>query len=157
MRNGPRANRGKSGAISKEELAVGNPDARLTQKIWVTSGARFAPSGRLGRQCGSYVAGRPRCRKSPLLIVCVFLSLSVTPDAHASGTAQRFCFGECGGARGGGARHPLATQISKKRLGLHRGKHRCFINCTKPETKTTCVNEKHNKLKDAFREITISA
>ena len=134
-------------------VAIAAPGAKLTQKIWVPSGARFAPSGRLGRLCGSYVAGRPRCRKSSLLIALRFLvSIGHSGRPCERHRATHLILGGRG-ARGGGVRHPLATQISKKRAGLSRAKHLCIINC-KPLAETQFLNERRRELKEASSEIT---
>ena len=135
-------------------VAIAAPGARLTQKIWVPSGARLAPSGKLGRLCGSYVAGRPRCRKSSPLIALRFLvSIGHSGRPRERHNATRLILGG-GGARGGGVRHPLATQINKKQLGLPRAKHRCIINCNKLLAKTTFLNEQRRELKEASSDIT---
>ena len=143
--------------VLRLSVAIAAPGARLTQKIWVPSGARFAPSGRLGRLCGSYVAGRPRCRKSSPLIALRFLvSIGHSGCPRERHSATLLILGG-GGARGGGVRHPLATWISKKRQGLPSAKHRCIINCKRTLAKTTFLNERRHKLKEAFSEITILA
>ncbi len=143
--------------MSKEEVATAAPDARLTQKIWVPLGARFATSGRLGRQCGSYVAGRPGCRKSSPLIALRFLASIRHSGRPREQHSAMFLILEGGGAPGGGVRHVLATQISKKPLALPRAKHRCIINSRRLLAKTMLLNERCRKLKKAFSEITISS
>ena len=71
----------------------GAPDARTTQKVGVPSGARLAPSGRLGRQCGSYVAGRPRCRKtSPLVALLLPVAIGRSGRALFSLGGAGACF-----------------------------------------------------------------
>ncbi len=103
--------------VLRLSVAIAAPGARLTQKIWVPSGARFAPSGRLGRLCGSYAAGRPRCRKSSPLIALRFL-VSIGHSGRPRERHSATCLILGGrGARGGGVRRPPCNANKQKVVG----------------------------------------